>query len=300
MKVRFDENGIHFFDRTTGSNILLDEISVEPSKWAKSPRHVSFALTNSCDLSCEYCYAPKKRAELDFQSLKQWIIEVDQNGSLGVGFGGGEPTIYKNFVELCKYTSTHTSLSVSFTTHGHRITPAMAEQLRGHVNFIRVSMDGLGATYERLRGRSFEKFLTAISIVKTIAPFGINYVLNSDTINELNEAIVYAQNLGAQEFLILPEIDKNGIFNPETLTHLRDFLTVYSGDLPLRINEKCADGMPLANPFNDSDPLNAYAFIDATGFLKCTSYEIGGIDISQSNIINGLEIIRSKVTSQIL
>ncbi|GAA4430653.1 hypothetical protein GCM10023091_00180 [Ravibacter arvi] len=295
MKVRYDENGIHFFDRRTGANLLIDELSVEPSQWAKSPRHVSFALTNSCDLRCGYCYAPKHRAELDFERLKSWITDIDRNGSLGVGFGGGEPTIYKDFVELCKYTSTQTSLSVSFTTHGHRVAASMAEQLSGHVHFIRVSMDGLGATYERLRGRSFEQFLSAISILRTIAPFGINYVLNADTVHELKEAIVYAQNLGAREFLILPEIDKNGGFHPSHLKYLRDFLTDYRGNLPLRINENCTDGMPVADPFKDLDPINAYAFVDARGILKRTSYELGGVDISQGNILYGLEIMRSQL-----
>ena len=86
MKVRYDENGIHFFDRITGTNLLVNEVCVDRSKWAKSPRHVSFALTNSCDLRCNYCYAPKNRAELELERLKSWIKHLDQNVSLGVGF----------------------------------------------------------------------------------------------------------------------------------------------------------------------------------------------------------------------
>ncbi len=297
MKIRYDENGIHFFDRKTGANLLMDEIHIEPLRWAKSPRHVSFALTNSCDLRCGYCYAPKNRAELDFERLKSWITQVDQNGTIGVGFGGGEPTIYRDFIELCKYTSEHTGLAVSFTTHGHRITSAMAEQLSGYVHFIRVSMDGLGSTYQRLRDRSFDQLLSAISLIKTIAPFGINYVLNSDTLHQLEEAIILSENLGARELLILPEIDKNGGFSLGHLVYLKDFLLGYKGGLPLRINQNCADGMPVADPFNDRDPFNAYAFVDARGFLKRTSYELGGVDISQDNIINGLEIIRSQLTN---
>jgi hypothetical protein len=36
------------FDRTSGLNILVDEISVPPENWSVAPRYVSFALTNSC------------------------------------------------------------------------------------------------------------------------------------------------------------------------------------------------------------------------------------------------------------
>lgn len=296
MKVRYDENGIHFFDRETGANLLIDEFNVEPSLWAKSPRHVSFALTNSCDLRCEYCYAPKNKSELDFEKLKSWISELDQLGTLGVGFGGGEPTIYKNFVELCKFTCEQTNLAVSFTTHGHRISAELAEQLKGKVHFIRISMDGLDSTYERLRGRSFKKFLSAVSIIKGIAPFGINYVLNSDTINQMEEAIFFAQNLGAKEFLILPQINKNGNFNSDHLKFLQEFLKNYSGELPLRINENCIEGMPIANPFQDLNSFNSYAFVDAMGHLKRMSYEVSGVNISPGGIFSGLQALQSYST----
>jgi Predicted Fe-S oxidoreductases len=295
MKIRLDENGVHIFDRNNGTNILLDEVQGDQKNWARSPRHISFALTNRCDLSCEYCYAPKNRSEIEFDKLCKWIIELDKNGAIGVGFGGGEPTIYKRFVEICQFVSKHTQLSVSFTTHGHRISKFMAEQLRGHVNFIRVSMDGLGLTYERLRGKSFTNFISAISIIKTIAPFGINYVLNKDTIDELEEAISFSNVLGAKEFLILPELDKLGNTNKEILDKLKCFLEIYKGGMPLRINSNCSDGIPIANPFKDEFSLNGFAFVDASGFLKVTSYDTYGIDLKEINIIDGMDILRDRL-----
>ena len=153
---------MHLFNRNTGGNLLIDELSVPQDKWSKAPRHVSFALTNICDLKCAYCYAPKDRSELKFDDLKNWIAEIDLGGTLGVGFGGGEPTLYPRFVELCSFAADNSDLAISFTTHGHRLTKSIAEQLIGNVHFIRVSVDGRRDTYERLRGRSFTGLLTQI------------------------------------------------------------------------------------------------------------------------------------------
>lgn len=294
MKIRNDENGVHLFNRNSGANLLIDELNIPRNGWSKAPRHVSFALTNICDLKCAYCYAPKNRSELQFDDLKNWIAEIDFGGALGVGFGGGEPTLYPRFVELCNFAANSSGLAVSFTTHGHRITKSMAEQLKGNVHFIRVSIDGLHDTYERLRGRSFTGLLTQMDHIRTIAPFGINYVLNKETFPDLKESIIYWELLGATEFLILPQIDCDGKFSSEILHKLRSFLNAYSGKLPLRINENCSDGMPIAQPFHDIDPLRAYAFVDAKGRLKRTSYGTGGVEISGKSLINGLDIIRSQ------
>ena len=46
MKIRKGPDGIHFFDRNSGTNLLLDEVVSPPETWSKSPRQVSIALTN--------------------------------------------------------------------------------------------------------------------------------------------------------------------------------------------------------------------------------------------------------------
>lgn len=145
---RLSTAGVHLFDRSTGLNVLLDEISVPIALHTRAPRQVSIALTNRCDLACAHCYAPKSRDELRFDTVTRWLAELDAAGTFGVGFGGGEPTLHPEFVKLCQYAAHETRLSVSFTTHGHHVDKELAERLLGSVHFIRVSMDGVGATYE--------------------------------------------------------------------------------------------------------------------------------------------------------
>ena len=154
-KLRCGPSGLHVFNRTTGLNVLIDEIPVLASLQSRAPRQISIALTNRCDLACAHCYAPKSRDELRFDVVTQWLAELDAHGALGVGFGGGEPTLYPEFERLCQHAARETRLSVSFTTHGHHIDDVLAEGLRGSVHFVRVSMDGVGATYQLIRRRSF-------------------------------------------------------------------------------------------------------------------------------------------------
>ena len=145
-KVRVGPAGLHLFNRSTGLNVLLDEFTPPQDMWSLAPRQVSIALTNACDLKCPHCYAPKKPATLKYDKLIKWLDNLDRNGCIGVGFGGGEPTIYPKLKEICAFTTRETGLAVSMTTHGHRLSDQLLSELAGNVHFVRVSMDGIGST----------------------------------------------------------------------------------------------------------------------------------------------------------
>lgn len=159
MKSRIGPNGVHLFDRLSGLNLLLDELRPKEADWSTSPRQVSIALTNVCDLHCAYCYAPKRKASLRTDKVLDWLKELDAEGCLGIGFGGGEPTLHPDFVDICKRVAGETQLAVTFTTHGHRLTPQLVDRLKGSIHFARISVDGVGRTYEEQRGKPFSSLL---------------------------------------------------------------------------------------------------------------------------------------------
>ena len=120
-KLRFGPSGVHIFDRISGVNLLLDEFLPPQESWAAAPRQMSIALTNACDLVCPHCFAPKTHAVLDFKTVVSWLVELDANGTIGVGFGGGEPTLYPHFAELCSYAANKTGLASH--VHDTRTSP---------------------------------------------------------------------------------------------------------------------------------------------------------------------------------
>lgn len=295
LKIRLGPSGIHLFNRISGWNLLLDECVPPEATWASTPRHVSIALTNVCDLACSFCFAPKSRAKLSFDRVTAWLDELDRNGTIGVGFGGGEPTLHPQFVELCAYASCNTGLAVTFTTHGHHVTDELLTSLKGNVHFIRVSMDGIQSTYERLRGRPFDSLLHRLSSIREVAAFGINYVVNSDTLPDIDAAATLAEEYGASEFLLLPEQAVNGRVgvSEKARQALREWVRRYSGTLRLAVSETETAGMPICNPFPNEKGLSSYAHIDADGVIKRTSYERKGAAIGSSGIISALSELES-------
>jgi sulfatase maturation enzyme AslB (radical SAM superfamily) len=295
MKVRVGPAGIHAFDRVTGLNLLIDEARAPSSCWAAAPRSVSIALTNACDLHCPYCYAPKKPATLDLGKLCGWLCDLDSTGCLGVGFGGGEPTLCGHLPSLCQFVAHSTRMAVTFTTHGHRLDSELAAALRGSVHFIRVSMDGVGPTYSALRGRSFDALMTKIAIVRDLCPFGINFVVNAQTVNDLDRAIEVADQFSASEVLLLPEQAVNGRpgIDEATAERLHGWVDRYTGPVRLTVSTGGSDGLPTCDPLLEEVGLRAYAHIDAAGVLKRSSYEDTGVEIGHGSILDALARLQS-------
>lgn len=287
MKYRPGPDGLHLFERCSGMNVLLDEIAIPPGLWASAPRQVSVALTNACDLECAFCYAPKFAARPDAGRVRAWMDELDEAGCFGVGFGGGEPTLYRRLAELCRHGAQSTGLAVTLTTHGHRITQRLIDELAGCVHFIRISMDGVGQTYEHIRGRPFASFVEILTAVAAAFRVGLNFVVNSATVGDLDAAAVLAADVGAAELLLLPEVPANGRLGVDvvTMNTMREWVRRYDGAVPLAISVGSADELPVAIPLPNETGLRAYAHIDATGTVRRSSYGALGVRVGSDGVM---------------
>lgn len=290
-KIRGGPAGVHAFHRQTGLNVLMDEIDVPVSLHARAPRQVSIALTNRCDLTCVHCYAPKSHDSLPYESLKRWLVELDSNGALGVGFGGGEPTLYRQFSELCHFVTSQTGMAVSLTTHGHHFGSERAEELRGAVNFVRVSMDGAGDVYESIRGRRFSKLVENLAHVRSVARFGINVVINHLTMPCLDDVARVAADTGACDLLLLPQVATHRVSGIRSiiLQELRGWVETYRGTLRLSMSEGYTEGFPVCDPLTLESGLAGYAHIDARGQLKASSYAGTGIPIGDGTVLEAVD-----------
>lgn len=295
MKLRLGPDGHHFFDRHTGINVLMDEVRPAEKSWSRAPRQVSIALTNVCDLRCAYCYAPKSRASLTADQVLAWLAELDEAGCLAVGFGGGEPTLHPQFAEICQRTARETRLAVTFTTHGHRLTDQLLESLAGCVNFIRVSVDGVGQTYEAQRGRKFDDLVARLNSLAGVLPFGINVVVNDRTIDQLDALVDLTQQVRAAELLLLPQqptVTVGGV-SKELSVRLEAWVRNYAGPIRLAISEAGADGLPTCDPLPGEKGLRAYAHIDASGMLLASSYATAAASIGEAGVMSALNRLQS-------
>ena len=298
-KIRLSRAGAHWFDRVTGLNILLEGVVAPAGYWSRAPRYVSIALTNACELRCPFCYAPKVPGRLEAVAVIGWVDELDRSGTLGVGFGGGEPTAHPDFARICAAVADRTRVAVSFTTHGHRMNSRLAAMLRGNVHFARVSMDGLGETYAQLRGRSFDAFQRQLEIVASIAPFGLNVVINDDTLPQLDEIASFANRAGAQEILLLPEQPTTGRpgISHSAVLRLTEWVSCARPGIRLTMSAAGANAsMPLAEPFPGESPLEAHAHIDALGLLRADAYSTEGVPVAKS-ILDSVDHLRARTAS---
>lgn len=295
MKSRIGPNGVHLFDRLSGLNVLLDELRPKEAIWSTSPRQVSIALTNVCDLHCAYCYAPKHKASLHTDQVLGWLKELDTEGCLGIGFGGGEPTLHPDFVDICKRVAGETQLAVTFTTHGHRLTPQLVERLKGSVHFARISVDGVGRTYEQQRGKQFASLLRGMESIATLSPFGINVVVNERTVVELDAMSELAQKVGASELLLLPQQATTAVASMDGVVGraLQDWVSSYRGKVRLAVSEAGASGLPTCDPLPDERGLQAYAHIDASGMLRASSYSPACVKIENADVLSALKRLRN-------
>ncbi|GAA0585805.1 radical SAM protein [Kribbella sandramycini] len=291
MKRRFGPDGVHLFDRSTGLNMLIDEVRIPRHQWSAAPRQVSIALTNTCDLACSYCYAPKHRAQLSTPQLCHWMDELDGAGCLGVGFGGGEPTLYGRLADVCAHAAERTQLAVTLTTHGHRWDAELIARLRGAVHFVRVSVDGVGATYERLRRRSFETLRERLELIGSSFAFGLNCVVNADTVDDLTAVAELAAWHGAAELLLLPEsptVRTTGI-TARVAAQMEEWVLAYPGPVRLAISEGWTAGLTVAIPLPREAGTRSYAHVDATGTVRPSSYSTAGQAIGADGILAALE-----------
>lgn len=297
MKFRIGPNGVHLFDRLSGLNVLLDELRPKEAAWSTSPRQVSLALTNVCDLHCGYCYAPKHKASLRTDQVLGWLKELDTGGCLGIGFGGGEPTLHPDFVDICKRVAGETQLAVTFTTHGHRLTPQLVERLKGSIHFARISVDGVGRTYEEQRGKQFASLLRGMESIATLSPFGINVVVNERTVAELDAMSELAHKVGASELLLLPQQATTAVASMDAVVGrvLQDWVSNYKGKVRLAVSEAGASGLPTCDPLPDERGLQAYAHIDASGMLRASSYSPVGAKIGDAGVLSTLKRLRNAV-----
>jgi hypothetical protein len=134
--------------------------------------------------------------------------------------------------------------------------------------------------------------------LRKIAPFGINYVVNAQTLPDLDAATSLAERFGAAEFLLLPEqsVGGSGGIDPETERALRIWVRHYRGGLRLAVSERGAEDMPTCHPFVAETGLRAYAHIDAHGVLKETSYSHQGVAIGAAGVIAALQQLQRHVT----
>lgn len=139
-----------WFHPRSGLNLRWDAPATRALRRA-APRVVLFAITNRCNLACDFCSRdPGAPSSWTGESAFATLAEFAQAGVLEVAFGGGEPLAFRGFDELIERLGRDTPLALHLTTNGELLTPDRAARLSPHLGEVRLSVYPGGSWAERI------------------------------------------------------------------------------------------------------------------------------------------------------
>jgi radical SAM protein with 4Fe4S-binding SPASM domain len=179
------------------------------------PREVSLQLTYKCNLRCNHCYQwndqgffhdfskEKQRTEVDVAIIDE-VLRATDDTRAKVFLWGGEPLMHTRFGEIAELLA-RTPRTVVMCTNGLLLERNMPHLLTiGAGLNILVSLDGLGAKHEALRGRgTFPRTIKQIESVlarKRAGEFAgevsLSCMVSDDTVDSMYDFMEMAEEIG--------------------------------------------------------------------------------------------------------
>ena len=157
------------------------------------PVYAVWEITLRCDLACHHCGSRAGRARPDELTTAEALDLVAQMVDLGVmevTLIGGEAYLRDDWTEIVRAVRA-AGLRCTMTTGGRALTPALARAAReAGLESVSVSVDGLAATHDALRGvrGSFDAAMAAIANLKAEGiPVSANTQLSRPALRETPE-----------------------------------------------------------------------------------------------------------------
>jgi len=165
-----------------------------------APITVTWEITTKCNLSCIHCLSSSgvKLAELTTAECFNLVDQLAELKVFRINFGGGEPFIRDDFMQLLDYANGK-GIITCVSTNGTMLDEKLVDSFKkwGEDNFfIQVSLDGASKeTNDRIRGKgTFEQINRAVKLLAGAKlEFTINTVLTSVNYGELMDLYRYAE-----------------------------------------------------------------------------------------------------------
>lgn len=184
------------------------------------PVYCQWEVTERCNLRCSFCgvisESPKWKPELDTAGAKDIIDQLTNMGTRIIHFSGGEPTLRDDLATLISYAKSKGIVTV-VTTNGSTTDQRMCQAIGA--DYIRISLDGLEDTHNRLRGSkmAFQRVLAATELLKTngIVPVYTSLVSSQTTVNDMQELVDFTREKKGRIQFTLAGISMSRKENPQ-------------------------------------------------------------------------------------
>ncbi len=193
-----------------------------------SLRYLQLHITENCNLNCLHCYLGEKGCvDMELGAVQKAIGEF---GELGwkLLLTGGEPLLNKNFWEILDFASRF-PIRIELLTNGTLITKEVAKRLKEMVHVVQISIDGLEAGHDALRGEgSFRMAVKGIENAARYVPVSAATIIHSGNLGEFEELGKFLESLGVSEWsLDVPTAAGKMAENPALLPEMDEAVKIY-------------------------------------------------------------------------
>lgn len=118
------------------------------------PTSIGIEITGRCQLRCRHCFnesGPERSEDLPFQLVERVLDEMHGWGVAQVRLSGGEPTLHPNLHAILA-ACVERGITINLNTHGVLAEATLQHLLDSQVQRFLVSLDGLEAAHDQVRG----------------------------------------------------------------------------------------------------------------------------------------------------
>ncbi len=235
-------------------------------RWAHwcRPTSIGLLITELCNARCLHCDIWKNRGKEDSPTLDQWKAFLSNLrswlGPVHVFLTGGEALLRPFTLELVAHGAS-LGLFVEILTHGFWTDQSKIESLAlARPWRVTISLDGIGGTHDRIRGRNgfFDKTTTTIRTLQRVRTerrldfiIQLKTVVMAHNLDDVCQVAHYANQDGMEVFYQPIEQNYNTAEDPAWFEH--------SDNWPRDTKKACAavgqlialkgQGLPIANSY---------------------------------------------------
>ena len=167
-----------------------------------SLRYLELQITDRCNLRCKHCYINDTSShELSADQVEHILTEFEEMQGLRVLITGGEPLLHSEFHTINDLLPRFMVRKVLFS-NGLLITDRLLDNLR--VDEIQISVDGLEAAHDSLRGKgTFRKAMEALALcTRKGFAVSVSTMVHSNNLDDFGRMDMIFRDMGVRDWTV--------------------------------------------------------------------------------------------------
>ncbi|MBF0315641.1 MAG: radical SAM protein [Oligoflexia bacterium] len=178
-----------------------------------------WALTNKCNLSCDFCYAmssPNAEEGVSTEVALKFVDEINNSPTKHVSLVGGEPLLREDIEIIVRRF--RPDITISIGTNGILIDKKWSDYLTKRILQVSIGLDGSPSINSMFRAQTERVASNIRSLIKDGVRVAIPMLVNAKNYNTIDAAVKYVASLGVSKIKINKFIPVYGSQNAQDLS----------------------------------------------------------------------------------